>query len=231
MLPVRVCSLSLPPQTMQDKDGNPDGFAVHILQAVAKQLNWKLDYSYFPWMRVVLKAKRGKCDLMMTVLKRDDYKQFMAFPKESVINQKNVLIVRHDSEIQYSGDLEVFMRKYVIGLYMDKAVDENFEKIRKAPWAKIVTVAQPVQVIKMLIAGRFDAAIENHLTSVYYLKGIGGLDSVEILSPPLNITPAYITFPLAGRLSEKNIAEFDSAMVDFKKTDNYQKLKNSYLGK
>jgi len=36
---VRVCSLELPPQTMLNKDGKPDGFAVRILQGVSKGLN------------------------------------------------------------------------------------------------------------------------------------------------------------------------------------------------
>ncbi len=230
-IPVRVCSLPLPPQTMLDENDEADGFAVHILNAIAKRLNWKLYYKYTPWLRVVANAKNGRCDLMMTVLLRSDYAKFMAFPKESVIDQKNVLIVKRGSGIEFSGDLEAFMRKYFIGIYQDKAVDDHFEKLRNAPWAKLHTVTHPKQAIEMLLLARFDAVIENHLTSVYYLNNLQRVKDVEFLSPPLNITPAYITFPHAGRLSNKHITEFDTAMAEFKDSDEYRKLENIYLGR
>ncbi|WP_063338465.1 MULTISPECIES: substrate-binding periplasmic protein [unclassified Marinomonas] len=226
---VRVCSLQLPPQTMLNKQGEPDGFAVRILQGVSKQLNWKLTFIYSPWMRVVNHAKSGKCDLMMTVLNKGDYSEYMTFPKSYIINQKNVLVKAKGKKVQYSGDLETFMRKHDIALYRDKRVDDKFEYYRKQPWAKLEEVNQIEQAIMMLLANRIDAYIENDLTSAYKLRELGLLDQVEVLSPPLNTTPAYITFPHAGNLVNQ-VDKYDNAIETYKKTSEYKALEKHYLG-
>lgn len=229
IIDVRVCSLELPPQTMLNKEGNPDGLAVRILQEVAPQLNWNLTFIYSPWVRVVSHAKSGKCDLMMTVLNKGDYSDYMTFPKSYIINQKNVLVALKGNDIKYTGDLEGFMRHHSIALYRDKRVDDNFEHYRKQPWAKLEAVNQIEQAMKMLVAKRIDAYIENNLTSTYKLRELGLLDKVEVLSPPLNVTPAYITFPHAGDLVNQ-VNKFDRAMEEYKKTTEYKALEKHYLG-
>lgn len=226
---LRACSLPLPPQTMQDVQGRPDGYAVKILQAVATRLHWRLRIDYMPWMRVVADAQQGKCDLMLTVLRRDDYESYMVFPQTPILDQTNVLVVRRDQGIAYNGDLEAFMRQHSIGLYRDKAVDNDFERLRRAAWARVDLANTPVQNIEKLLAGRFDAAIENDLTAVYTLRGLGRLQEAQLLRPALNVTPAYVTFPHAGKATDK-VAAFDAALRAFKRTAEFRRLKATYLG-
>jgi polar amino acid transport system substrate-binding protein len=224
----RACSLPLPPQTMLDQQGQPDGFAVKVLQAVAEQLGWSVKIAYMPWIRVVESAKQGRCDLVLTALQRGDYATYMTFPQTPVLYQNNVLLVRRHSAIQFDGDLERFMRNHSVGLYRDKAVDERFEVLRRQPWARIVTSNNAKQNLERLTRARFDAAIENQMTAVYELQALGRLDQVEFLSPPLNITPAYITFPHAGRAQDK-VAEFDAALSRFKTSAAFKAIEKRYL--
>lgn len=226
---LRACSLPLPPQTMLDKQGQPDGYAVKILQAVANRLHWRLHIDYMPWMRVVADAQQGKCDLMLTVLRRDDYESYMVFPQTPILDQTNVLVVRRDQGIAYHGDLEAFMRQYSVGLYRDKAVDNDFERLRRADWARVDLANTPLQNIEKLLAGRFDAAIENDLTAVYALRGLGRLQEAQLLRPALNVTPAYVTFPHAGKATGK-VAAFDKALLAFKRTAEFRTLQATYLG-
>lgn len=228
-LALRACSLPLPPQTMLDEQGKPDGYAVKILQAVAKRLHWQLRIDYMPWMRVVADAQQGKCDLMLTVLRRDDYESYMVFPRTPILDQTNVLVVRRSQDIAYSGDLESFMRQYSIGLYRDKAVDNDFERLRRANWARVDLANTPLQNIEKLLAGRFDAAIENDLTAVYSLRGLGRLQEARLLRPPLNVTPAYVTFPHAGKATGL-VAAFDAALIAYKRTAEFHRLQATYLG-
>ncbi len=226
---IRACSLPLPPQTMLT-DGKPDGFAVKILEAVASKLHWQLEFFYSPWLRVVEDAKQGECDVVLTVLDRDDYASYMVFPKVPVLSQENVLVVKRGSGIQYNGVLESFMRAHTIGLYRDKAVDQHFESLRRASWARIELANSSELVMRMLFAGRFDAAIENSLTAVYELNRLGRLADAELLSPPLNVTPAYITFPKAGKALGL-IGDFDAALSAFKRSNEFHVLEKRYLGR
>ncbi|HEY8026246.1 MAG TPA: transporter substrate-binding domain-containing protein [Burkholderiaceae bacterium] len=221
--------MPLPPQTMQDKNGLPTGYATSILQAVAKRLDWDIDIRYMPWLRVVADSKMGQCDIAYTVLKRPDYEEFLVFPRNWVLEQKNVLVVLRTSDLRFNGNLEQFMRLHTIGLYRDKAVDAQFEKLRRAPWARIELANDPSQNFAKLFMNRFEAAIENDMTTVYEVGKLGRLDEIEILSPPLNITPAYIVFAKAGRLAN-SINEFDAAMDSFMRSDEVRLLNRQYFG-
>ncbi len=228
VIPVRVCSLPLPPQTMPDADGNPSGYAVEILQALAVQLQWDIEISYSTWARVVQLSKGGQCDVVLTVLKRDDYESYMVFPERPILNQRNVLATLKNRAIRYDGNLENFMRSHMVGLYNDKAIDDHFESLRRAPWARVDVVNTPTQNIMKLLAGRIDAAIDNDLTIIHELKLLGRLDDVEILEPAVNVTPAYITFPMAGGLSDA-AEQFDQALETFEATPEFRRIQDFYL--
>lgn len=206
-----ACSLPLPPHTMPNEQGQPTGYATEILHAVARHAGWTISIRYMPWIRVVDEAKRGECDLVYTVLQRADYAEFLNYPKHPLQLRPNVLIVKRDSGIQYDGDLEKFMSRYSIGLYRDKAVDDNFEKLRSAEWARIDHATDAHHNLLKLLAGRFDAAIENEQTAIHTLTALGRQQDVVILQPPLNVMSAYVAFPKAGRLADQaNV--FDAAI-------------------
>jgi polar amino acid transport system substrate-binding protein len=229
---VMACSLPLPPQTMPSENGKPSGLAVEVLNAVSPKLNWNVNISYYPWLRVVQLAKEGKCDITMTVLKRKDYAEFMIFPEASIMDQNNMLITLKKQNATYDGNLETFLKSHSVALYADKAINDDFEKVRRQGWAKkqITSVTYPDQHLKMLLSGRVEAVIENWSTAVYKLRKLSKLDQVMFHQPPLNTTPAYITFPKRGRLTSKEIESFNAALSQFKRTEEYSFIRTKYLG-
>lgn len=50
-----------------------------------------------------------------------------------------------------------------------------------------------------------------------------------MLQPPLNVTPAYIVFPKAGRLNGDTSA-FDKVLLDYKNSAEFKALDRRYLG-
>lgn len=226
--PLRVCSLSLAPQTMKDADDKPAGYAVEILHNVAAILHWQIRIDYLPWARVVSEMKLGRCDMAMTVLYFKDYAQYMLFPHEAILDQKNVLVVRRGSGIGFDGNLEKFMRRHSIGLYVDKRVNDEFETLRNAPWAQVDTVPSAELNMKKLLARRFDAIVENDLNVTYEMRKLGKLDEVDILSPPLSVTPAYIVFSHKPE-SLRRIRQYDAALRRFRRTEQFRALTGRYL--
>jgi polar amino acid transport system substrate-binding protein len=224
----RVCSLPLAPQTMPDANGKPTGYAVEILQQLARNLGWVIQIDYMPWARVDLETRHGQCDMAMTVLYFKDYAEYMRFPTEAILEQRNVLIVRSGSKIRYNGDLEAFMRQNSIGVYADKRVNDQFEQLRKAPWAKVDVVHTTELNVEKLLHKRFDALIENDLSAIYALAQTGHVNEVEILSPPLSITPAYIVFAHKPD-PEHYLEQYDAELARFKKTPEFKQLSDKYL--
>lgn len=224
----RVCSLPLPPQTMETPSGAPGGYAVEILQRVAANLGWRIKIDYMPWARVASETQAGRCDMAMTVLYFEDYAGYMLFPKQAILDQKNVLLVRRGSRIRYNGNLEQFMLTHSIGVYEDKRVNEKFEALRHTPWAKVDTAPRVDENLRKLLHKRFDAAIENDLSAIYELRKMRRLNEVEILSPPLSVTPAYIVFSKTPS-SEHYARLYDAELARFKKTPQFKALTNKYL--
>lgn len=222
-----ACSLPLPPHTMPDEKGVPSGYATEVLQAVTQQLNWKIEIRYMPWLRVVDQAKNGHCDVVYTVLKRSDYEDFLLYPKHAVQQRRNVLAVLRGKGIKYDGNLEKFMRQHTLGLYRDKAVSSEYERLKSADWVRIDFADDAQQNIRKLLLGRFDAAIDNDWTLAYELGKLGRLDDVELLQPPLDVTQAYIAFPKAGRLAAR-VIEFDQALLKYQKTREHAALGKTY---
>lgn len=222
-----ACSHNLPPHTFLSPQGKASGLATEVFASVANELKWKITINYTTWSRARLNAENGKCDFIYTILKKNEYEEFAVFPNVHLADRQNVFLVRKDSSIRYDGDLEKFMRKYKIGLYADKAVSPLFDKLRLEPWAKIQSPISHENVINMLLKKRFDVAIENKATAIYDLKKIGALAQVEILSPPISITPAYIAFTKKGK-ALPYLNDFEKSLEDFKKTQSYLNIVKKY---
>ncbi|MBE0374447.1 polar amino acid transport system substrate-binding protein [Pseudoalteromonas flavipulchra NCIMB 2033 = ATCC BAA-314] len=44
---------------MLNTDGEPDGYAVKVLQTLVQRLDWPIKIEYFPWPRVSYMAQKG----------------------------------------------------------------------------------------------------------------------------------------------------------------------------
>lgn len=224
---VRVCSHELPPHTMSI-NGSASGFATEVLHLVAKELEWDLKTTYSTWNRLIARARNGECDLVYTILKKPEYELEFSFPDEPIHLRKNVLLVLQNSKIDYNGNLKLFMQKYSIGTYYDKAVSPEFDKYKKEPWAKINYSNKPEENFLKLINNRFDAAIENNMTAAYYLRKIDKEHLVRVLSPAINTTPAYIAFSKNG-LMNKEIKKFSEKLKKIKSTKEFISLEFKYM--
>jgi polar amino acid transport system substrate-binding protein len=66
------------------------------------------------------------------------------------------------------------------------------------------------------------------LCAIHELRKTGHLDEVEILSPPLSITPAYIVFSQSPE-SRTRARQYDEVLAAFKKTSKFKILTSRYL--
>ncbi len=224
---LRVCTHNLPPHTFPDAAGKPSGLASDVLLAIAAKLDWQLEVTYSTWLRARADTEHGNCDLIYTLLKKPEYEEFVEFPEQYLADRFNVLLVRKNSKVTYTGDLEAFLRHYSVGLYRDKAVSPTFDKLRNEPWVRLEYAMTSDSVMKMLLAGRMDAAIENSATAIYELRTMGRLQDVEILYPPLLVTPAYIGFSKKGKALPL-VQEFDRSLKAFKSTADYRAIIDRY---
>ncbi len=223
----KVCTHVLPPHSMQLADGRAGGLATEVLQSVAGLLGWQLKIQYYPWLRARSEVTKGHCDLIYTILKKQEYEEFVAFPEEHLDNRANVLIVRADSQAAYNGDLEAFMRHHRLGIYRDKVVSPLFDQLKVESWAKVEYANVTESILRMLLSHRVDAVVENEKTAIHELKVLGKLSAVRILTPPVHIMPAYIAFSRKGR-ALPFMKDFDEKLGQLKKTKEFREMLGRY---
>ncbi len=221
-----ACSHELPPHTYLE-NGRPSGMATEILREVARRLQWQLTIRYSNWIRARAMGEGGQCDLIYTILKKEEYEKAFLFPQETLPDRRNVFFVRRDRQLQYSGDLEAFMRQFSIGLYRDKAVSPLFDQLKQTTWARLNSPSESESLMRMLLAGRFDAAIENEETGIYELNKLGGKHLVQVLEPPIYVTPAYIAFSRKGRATGL-VEAFSRELGQFKHSRQYADIVAKY---
>lgn len=222
-----VCSHTLPPHTFETPEGKAAGLASEVLLAVAKRLQWHLTINYATWMRARIDTETGRCDMIYTLLKKPEYEEFVRFPEQYITERHNVLVVRSKDGPTFDGDLETFMRTHVIGLYRDKAVSPLFDKLKNEPWVRLESPMHAESVMKMLLAGRVDAAIENSATAVYELRKMGRLNEVHMLKPSLYVTNAFVGFAKKGK-AINYVDDFDRELKAFKASPEFRAITARY---
>jgi len=208
-------------------DNRLTGFHIDLLRDVGKQLNVKIRFESLPWKRALQMIKNGTVDAITFISKTPEREEFVCFSEGNIISHTldGFFVLRDRAgDISYSGDLKQ-LRKYTIGVLAGYTYGSDFDNadfLVKDDEAKVEE-----QLIKKLLAGRFDIAAGNVARIRYIARIIGEADRIEYLRPFLNKAPNYIGFSKKknlGQLSER----FAETMELFKKTPLYDALVKKY---
>ncbi|MCP4116000.1 MAG: transporter substrate-binding domain-containing protein [Desulfobacteraceae bacterium] len=130
------------------------GIDVQLIKEIGKRLNLRVKFIHYPFQRSLFYMKKGRIDMMSSLAKRPERERYMYYLSQPYYSVEPVFYVQkgRNKRIQKYNDLY----KGRIGLSAGSAFFEPFDsddKIRKDP------VNTELQLITMLIAGRFEAFI------------------------------------------------------------------------
>ena len=81
------------------------GFAVEVLQDIAKQENWKLEYVHGPWSNVLQQLEKGEIDLLVGIAFSPERNQRFHFTNQALLNNWGLLYRAQNVEITSLLDL------------------------------------------------------------------------------------------------------------------------------
>ena len=114
-----VGDYSYPPYEFLNEQGEPDGFNVEIMRAVAKAMDLTVHISMYPWVDVRDSIETGEVDIVMGMYRTEERDKSVDFSVPHFISTYAVF-VRNDSKIKKVSDV---MDKRIIAQRGDLAHD------------------------------------------------------------------------------------------------------------
>ena len=224
--PFRFVTLEYPPYEYEE-NGQVKGLAVEIIRETFRQMGKEVTIEVFPWARSIEMFQDGEADGIFTFFRSPDREAYTRFSREVLVTQPITLWVPRNSKVEAAVPL-ARLASYTFGVIHKTSYGELFDGLARRSVLRTDENYTIEGCINNLLLGRFDIWVNNHYGAVYSLRKAGRLDDVRELLPPIQELPAYVGFSRKRHLDRLR-DEFDRNLVQFRKTERYQKLLGSYM--
>jgi polar amino acid transport system substrate-binding protein len=219
-------STGYPPFYFFDENQEPNGICIEVIHHVAKQLNISVQFSSYPWNRMIHNGKEGYVDAIMPLFKTSERERFLIFPETEIIMEDTSFFTLKAKTLSYSGNLNDITNRH-IGVVENYSYGEAFDKKH----IKYKTVAESDdQLIPLVLNKRVEMGIGNTMVITYFARKRDAADKIKFLSPPVITNPLYIGFSKA-KVSAEFVIQFNKSLQDFKLSKNYIAIIEKYYKK
>ncbi len=161
---VRVGIYTNPPVVTVDADHQASGFAIDILNEIAKTESWHLHYVHGDWKQILALLKKGELDLVVGIPYIKSMEQDFYFGHETLVSNWGVIhrnpAVRINSVFDLKNKRIAMVKSSVYTAALSKLLDKfdiPFTPLYAPDYAK---------VLEAVDSGRADAGITNRLFSL-----------------------------------------------------------------
>ncbi len=103
---IRVGAYQNPPKVFMTPDGRVTGVFPEVLEEIAKQSGWEIDYVFGSWQDCLKRLQDGTIDLMVDMAISEERKERYAFSKEPVLVNWGTAFSRADITVESFLDME-----------------------------------------------------------------------------------------------------------------------------
>lgn len=214
---VRVGAYENPPKVFTTSTGQTAGFFPAILDAVAEERGWSIEYVHGSWEECLDRLEGGEVDLMCDVAVSAERERRFAFSKEPVLANWGAVYAQAGSPIRSLLDLEGRTVAVMAGsIHTDgsrgiRSLVENFNVS-----CEFIEVADYSEVMMLLDSRVADAGVVNRL------YGILSADNYDVEETPIVFNPCNLQFA-ASKGSEQGgrlLRQIDETLAALKQAPN-----------
>jgi PAS domain S-box-containing protein len=189
-----------------DENGDPAGFYVDLLDHIAAQENWTLEYVELPRAEVFELADAGEIDIIATIGYHELFIDRYVFVQEPLLDNWGMLYVRPDSEIESILDLD----GRSVAILETSTHGEHFRGLVEEFGIEctIIEAGSFAEVAEFLDRGDVDGGVLNRLIG-HYLESIYDIRATSAVFNPLDVrmaaspeTPSSVIEAIDAHLAE-----------------------------
>ncbi|MGL4437618.1 MAG: PAS domain-containing protein [Giesbergeria sp.] len=178
-------------------DGKAEGIFVDLLQGVAQQEGWELEFVPGTWAEGLQRLDRGEIDLMPDVARTPEREGRYAFHEEPVLSSWNQVYTRKGSPIRSILDMQGQRVAVLAGSVQERQLDDMARSFS----LQVQWVSRPDYdtAFDAVVQGQADAVVTNRFYGVRNAARYGLQDTAIIFSPsqlffaaPLRSDPAVL---------------------------------------
>jgi PAS domain S-box-containing protein len=167
------------PMTFVDAKGVPSGFAVEIMNNVAREMGFQVVYVPKPWQGMFDDFKAGRTDALANIAYTNKRATFIAFSVPNIVMNGAIFVRKGDRSIKSAGDL----RDHRVSVNLNGA---PYEYLAAHGWAQhIVPTVTLRDSLRDVLEGRADAALDARIIGLKDIRDdhLVGIAVVDVVVP------------------------------------------------
>lgn len=163
--PLRVgIDINGDPMTLVDTKGVPGGFAVDIMNGVAREMGLEITYVAKPWSDMFEDFKAGRIDVLANITYTNERAAFIDFSAPHIVMNSAIIVRKGDTSIKTPGDLA--NRSVAV-----KPGGAPHEYLLTHGWANhVVPAATLLDSLRAVAEGRADAALDARIVALKNMR-------------------------------------------------------------
>jgi len=208
-----------PPYEFINANGQPDGFNIDLVRAIAKHQGINIDIQLGPWSEMVKGLKDGSIDMLPGMFYSSQRDQQFNFSAPHTLVSHVIVSRKSAPEIDNLAQLKG------INVAVQRG-DIMHDKARELGYTDNLVLAQGQEECFDLVAyGDVDYALMSRLSALYWIKHSGAPNLR--LSEQSVVTPEYC-FATAPE-NQYLLQTFDHGMSELKATGTYRQIRQKWL--
>jgi hypothetical protein len=169
------------PKIFISPSGKPSGIFIDIIEYIAKEEGWQLQYVKGTWAEGLNRLETGKIDLMPDVAFTAERERIFSFHKITALSSWSQVYASKGNKIQSILDLN----KKRIAVLEGSVQESTFKQFSRGFDLDITIVPVPTfeAVFEAVVKGEADAAITNRFYGLMHAKNLGLEDTAVVFEP------------------------------------------------
>ncbi|HKC98594.1 MAG TPA: SpoIIE family protein phosphatase, partial [Methylomirabilota bacterium] len=179
--PLRVGTYPNPPLIFRDEQGRPKGIYVDVLEHVARQERWTLEYVESAWDLCLERLRRGEIDLLVAIAYSPERSRQFAFSHELLIENWGQVYAPPNANIHTLLDLTGRRLAVMRGDIYYAALQSTHETLKVFP--TFVEVSHYADTLRLADEGQADAALVPRIFGAWAARGSKAEKTSIMFSP------------------------------------------------
>lgn len=186
----------------------------------------EIDVDFMPFARAYRQSQQANYIGLIAAWYDDERAEHFYYSQPLYANQI-VFFKRKSEQIQYRDYADITRQKFRLALVQGYLQPQGL--VESQP--NLVRVAQDEQAFQMLARGRVDLVPADKLNGLYLLqqKLPNDSDSLDYLTPALELRPMYLLLSKQDPRSEALIQQFNTGLTELRHSGQYQQILQTLL--